>query len=78
MYYQHFGLHGSPFNFTPHLIGYFFSARIADSRWVRKAVLTGAKPNESVVADRRILGEERCSAARAVGATPRVARLRVS
>jgi hypothetical protein len=45
---------------------------------VRNAVLTGAKPNESVVADRRILGEERCSAARAVGATPRVARLRVS
>src|SRR5712672_659134 len=40
MYYQHFGLHGSPFNFTPHMIGYFFSARIADSRWVRNAVLT--------------------------------------
>jgi hypothetical protein len=54
-------------------------ARIADCGWVRNAVLTGAKPNESVVADRRMLGEERwSSAARAVGATPRVAPFRGS
>ena len=34
-------------------------ARIADCGWVRNALLTGIKPNESVVADRRMLGEER-------------------
>jgi hypothetical protein len=45
---------------------------------VRNAVLTGAKPNESVVADRRMLGEERwSSAARAVGATRRLLRFEV-
>jgi hypothetical protein len=54
-------------------------ARIADHGWVRNAVLTGAKPNEGVVADRRMLGKERwSSAAPAVGSTPRVAPFRAS